>query len=170
MTELFGVTLPGAEEFRREQPIVGTVSQMAGVVVPYGGWFAGARRIPQLVKLADKVSKIEKSPFLAGAAREAVMLTPFEVGRVGVSQVLPWADESAVDMTSAALFDLALGSGIGGALHSFAAAGKRAARTQIPGVDLACAAAASVAANERAARPARGEGECADAGATGGGD
>jgi hypothetical protein len=107
------------------------------VAVPYGGWFAGARRIPQLVNLANKISKIEKSPFLSGAAREAVMLTPFEVGRVGVSQVLPWSDESAVDMTSAALFDLALGSGAGGLIHSIAEAGKRAVRTKIPGLDLA---------------------------------
>ena len=74
---------------------------MAGIVVPYGGWFATARR-SYLVKLADKVSKIEKSPFLSGAAKEAVMLTPFEVGRVGVSQVLPWADESAMDIISPA--------------------------------------------------------------------
>ena len=124
-TRLFGVTLPMAEEFRREQPFVGTISQMAGIVVPYGGWFAGAHKIPSLVKLANKVSKIEKSPFLSGAAKEAVMLTPFEVGRVGVSQVLPWADESAMDMTSSALFDLALGSTAGGLVHSIGAAGKR---------------------------------------------
>ena len=47
-TEPFGVTLPMAEEFWRQQPFVGTISQMAGIVVPYGGWFAGARKIPSL--------------------------------------------------------------------------------------------------------------------------
>jgi hypothetical protein len=116
--------------------VAGFVSQMAGVVVPYGGWFAGAKRIGSLVRLADKVSAIEKSPFLSGAVREATMLAPFEVGRVAASQVLPWSTESFPDAASAAAFDLALGSGVGGALHSFSAAGKRAARVPIPGLDL----------------------------------
>ena len=63
------------------------------------------------------------------------MFTPFEVGRVGVSQVLPWADESAMDMTSSASFHLALGSTAGGLVHSIGAAGRRAARTPTPGRD-----------------------------------
>ena len=136
-TELVGVELPGAEEFRQEAPVAGTITQFAGLLVPYGSWFAGARKVKPFMKLVNQVSKIEKSPFLGGAAREAAILAPFEVGRVGASQLLPWSDQSLGDMTASAMLDLTLSSTIGGVIHSVGAAGKRVATEKIPGLDLA---------------------------------
>ena len=137
ITELVGWTLPGAEEFRRENPVAGFVSQVGSASVPYLGWFAAAKKVKNVASVISKIGNLEKSPIVAGAAREAVTLLPFEVGRVGASQLLPMAQSSLSDMTNSAIFDLTLSAGVGGLVHGFAAAGRRAPREPIPELDLA---------------------------------
>lgn len=135
VTELIGIELPGAAEWRTEHPLMGLATQLAGAAIPYGGWYGATAKIPRFMRALDKIGDLNKAPFLAGAGREAARLAPFEAGRLGVSQI--FGDESFSTMAGDVALSLGLGAGIGGLVHGIAAAGTRGAaqRTSIPGVD-----------------------------------
>src|SRR5436190_806846 len=136
-TELVGYTVPGATEFRQENPVVGTISQFASSAVPYVAWMGGVRKFKTAMNVVDKIVGLEKAPFAAGAIKEAAILAPFEVGRVAASQIIPGTDQSFGDMVSSAALDLTLSAGIGGLAKTIAAGGTRARRIAIPDLDLA---------------------------------
>jgi hypothetical protein len=137
ITELAGYTIPGADEFRQDNPAMGLVSSFAAGSIPYLSWFATAKKVKRIADVVNTIGNIEKSPYLVGAAREATTLLPFEVGRVGLSQMLPQAQASFADMTGQALLDLTLSAGLGGVFHGVSAAGRRTQPQAIPGLDLA---------------------------------
>lgn len=137
-TELFGVTPPGALEFRQDHPFVGFVSQLAAAAIPYTGWYKATKVVGAFDKAVRSIGKLEKAPFLTGAAREAARFAPFEVGRLGISQVI--GDRPFSDMATDTALSLSLSGGIGGLVHGLAAAGTRNARKLIPGVDIAAPA------------------------------
>lgn len=136
MTELVGIELEGAAEFRQDNPLAGFASQFAGVGVPYLGWFKATKLIKPLDRAIDAIGQLDKAPFTIGAAREAARFAPFEVGRLGASQVV--GDTPFSDMATDVTLSLALGAGVGGLVHGIAAAGTRdaASRTVIPGVNV----------------------------------
>lgn len=134
VTELVGVTPPGAAEFRQDHPFLGFATQLASAAIPYTGWFKATKAIPAFDKAIRSIGNLEKSPFLAGAAREAARFAPFEAGRLGISQLV--GDRPFSDMATDTALSLGLSAGIGGLVHGLAAAGTRAARKTIPGVDI----------------------------------
>ena len=137
LPELVGVT-PSTEtrEWRQDHPVGGFMSEMLGTAAPYVGWFKAAKAIKPIANLASGLRA--GTPFLGGALATAAELAPFEAGRIGASQVNPWADQSFSDMLGSGAVDLALGSGIGGLLHGIAAAGSRGPKlkTIFPGLDV----------------------------------
>ena len=135
--ELIGIT-PSTEtaHWRQDNPVAGFLSEMAGTAVPYMGWFKATKLAGRFDKAVTAIANSER-PFLTGAAQEAARFAPFEAGRLAVSQVA--GDKSFGEMLGDTSLNLALGSGIGGALHGFAAAGKRDAglKTIFPDLDIA---------------------------------
>src|SRR3990167_3670653 len=96
---------------------------MLGMAVPYTGWFKAVSMAPRFNAAVKTIGNMEKTPFISGALQEGARLAPFEVGRLGVSQVV--GDKSFSDMLGDTSLNLALGSGIGGVLHGLAAGGLR---------------------------------------------
>lgn len=138
MTELVGITLPEAEEFRQDHPLAGFASQWASAAVPYAGWFRAAKAIKGFERAVSLIGDLEKAPFITGAAREAARLAPFEFARLGASQVV--GDQSFPDMASSVALDLGLSAGIGGLLHGLSAGGTRVPKVPLPGLDIAAPA------------------------------
>lgn len=138
MTELVGITLPEAEEFRQDHPLAGFASQWASAAVPYAGWFRAAKAIKGFEKAVSLIGDLEKAPFITGAAREAARLAPFEFARLGASQVV--GDQSFPDMASSVALDLGLSAGIGGLLHGLSAGGTRVPKVSLPGLDISAPA------------------------------
>lgn len=136
--ELIGIN-PSSEtqEFRQDYPVSGVASEMLGMTVPYLGWFRAAKAIPRLEKAVTKIGSISERPFTTGALQEGARLLPFEVGRLGVSQVV--GDKSFGDMLGDTSLNLALGAGVGGLLHGLASAGTRdpGLKALFPELDLA---------------------------------
>ncbi len=137
--EMIGVT-PSADTqtFRRDNPVGGFVSEMAGMAVPYTGWLKATKMAGRFDKAVMALGDANKSPFLTGAVQEAARFAPFELGRVAVSQVPGVGDHSLGDMLGSATMNLALGSGIGGLLHGMGAAGTRdpSLKTLFPDIDV----------------------------------
>lgn len=136
MTELVGVELPGVAEWRQDNPTSGFASQLAGFAVPYAGWFKATKLVKPFDRAIDSIGNLDKAPFLTGAAREAARFAPFEIGRLGASQVV--GDVPFPDMATDVALSLGAGAGIGGLLHGLAAAGTRTPNVHrlMPGVDI----------------------------------
>lgn len=138
--EMIGIS-PSADTqtFRRDFPVSGFVSELAGMAVPYTGWLKATKMATRFDKAITGLGDLNKSPFLSGALQDAARLAPFELGRVAVSQVPGVGDKSLDDMLGGATMNLALGSGIGGLLHGMGAAGLRepTLKTLFPDIDVA---------------------------------
>src|SRR5829696_774746 len=124
--ELVGIT-PGEDtlRWRNANPVSGIASELAGLVVPYGGWLRAARGIKALEGVAAglEAKKLEK-PFTALGGAEIVRLAPFELGRTALSQVV--GDQSLGEVAFGAGLNLALGGGIAGGLGVMGGLGKAA--------------------------------------------
>lgn len=156
--ELVGITpSTNTQAWRQDHPFAGFASELLGTAVPYAGWFKLAKFIKPLEAAASAVSA-GRSSFAAGALSTATKLAPFEAARVGASQAV--GDQSLGNMTSAAITDLALGSGIGGLLHGISTAGTRdpSISSIFPGLDVS----APLPLQARAMREAIDSGQIAD--------
>lgn len=125
--EMFGMdpTL-NAERFRREYPISGVGSELAGSLVPYVGWEGVIARSPRLAAtLGGAAEKIGISainnPVAHGAASLAIRYAPVELSRLGAGYFLTddW-DKYQGLMADVGLSTMLTGGfgGIGGFLRS----------------------------------------------------
>jgi hypothetical protein len=123
--------------WQNDNPWSGLASELAGMVVPYGGWMKAARGIKSLEAVATGIeasklgtaagdaalaAKSLESPFFTAAKAEAVRLAPFELGRVAANQAV--GDQSFGEMTAGAGINIALGGLVGGTLGKLGAMGK----------------------------------------------
>lgn len=135
--ELIGIT-PSTEtqQFRQDNPVSSFIGDMAGMAVPYMGWFKATKYLTRFDKAIEGLGNVSK-PFAQGAIQEAARFAPFEAGRLAVSQMV--GDKPFSEMLGETSLNLALGSGIGGLLHGVAAAGVRdpGLATLFPGIDVA---------------------------------
>lgn len=135
--EMVGIT-PSTDTlaWRQDNPVSAFVADMAGMAVPYTGWFKATQMLGRFDKAVNALGVATK-PFAQGALQQAARFAPFEAGRLGVSQVV--GDKPFTEMLGDTTFNLAAGAGIGGLLHGFAAAGVRDPKlsTIFPGLDLA---------------------------------
>lgn len=131
MGELIGIS-PSAEveRWRTGNPTSAFISDLAGVSIPYAGYFKGARMVSRFDHVLDLIGDAEKAPFLTGVAREAARWSPFEAARIGTAAAV--GDMPLGETIASSLTDLALAGGIGGIAGSIAAASGR----RVPIVDL----------------------------------
>lgn len=127
-TELVGMN-PTDEtaQFRAENPVTGFLSQLAGYAVPALGWYKAASGIPKLQKAAlgaeAAVGGRAAAPFMAGAAREATIFAPFELGRIAANQAV--GDKDFSSALAEGGLNLALGGAVVGGLSKLGAMGAR---------------------------------------------
>lgn len=135
---MIGIT-PSTETvaWRQDNPIGGFVSEFASTAVPYVGWFKATKALRGFDRAVESIGSLNKTPFVTGALQTGARFAPFEVGRLAASQVV--GDKPFGSMLAETGTNLALGSGIGGLLHGFAAAGTRDAKLAsiFPGLDIA---------------------------------
>lgn len=135
--ELIGIEpSEGTLNWRANNPWSGLASELVGMAVPYTGWMRAARGIKGLETVAKGIeaSKLER-PFLSMAGAEAVRLAPFEIGRVGVSQIV--GDKPLGEMALDAGLNLTLGAGLAGGIGVIGAAGSkvRGLADVVPGIE-----------------------------------
>jgi len=137
--ELFGVRAPvGAEQFRREHPILGFGSEMVGTAIPYAGWAKASRAVKGFDTAITALGDMEKAPIVTRAMQEAARFAPFEAGRVAVASGVngrPLGEE----LTSSAI-NLGAAGVLAGVFGAFEAAGPASQRAKIrdlfPDVDV----------------------------------
>lgn len=147
---LIGVEPKGnLQRWQAENPVSSVVSSMAGMAVPYTGFFKASKAIKPWANFVEKAApaaNVAKNPFLGGAAREIARWAPVEAGLVGTGALL---GEPVADMldghyrgwgSHAASNALALGLGgaVGGGLTKLGTMGQAALRKRgiTPGADL----------------------------------
>jgi hypothetical protein len=138
IVEPFGFgPFPEAEAYRNEHPIAGLVSELAGTIVPYAGWYKAvdfaARKVPKIAKVLDFSKEAKSSPFMAGVKREVTKLAPFEAGRVGIAAGIN--DQDFWEEAQSSGINLALGGLIGGAFEKLASGTVGFPKKEIPGFD-----------------------------------
>jgi hypothetical protein len=135
MLEVFGQR-PSVEteRFRRENPVSGVVSEIAGFGVPYAGYFK-ATRIPKIASKIQKIGNASQAPVKTALLRETARFVPFELSRIGVSAVTGGDTE---DVIAEAALDLGLFGGLSAVGALVKSGGKAAVNTaaKIRGVDL----------------------------------
>jgi len=125
--ELIGMDpLDGVEKFRRDNPWLGVGSQVAGLAVPYTGWFKAAKGIGYLAKAEKAVDTLtggaKAAPILSRAAKAVAIDAPFEVGRTLISTQT--GDNTGKVATDAAT-NLALAGVLGGGIGAVKAMGRK---------------------------------------------
>jgi hypothetical protein len=148
------------QQFREENPGTALTTELAGFLIPYGGWakavgtvgkgakaISGLEEGSKVLKTVEGLAKGEKlveAPFKAGMARELVRFAPFEAARVGIGAAAGEQIAQAVngryigteDLSKEALLDLGILGFGGGAFEKFVAAGSKVKPNILPGADL----------------------------------
>src|SRR3954469_8188136 len=88
--ETFGVDPTArATQFRRDHPWLGVGSELAGMAIPYTGWFKAAKGVGYLSKAGKAVEAVtggvKASPVLTTALKSMAAVAPFEAGRTAIS-------------------------------------------------------------------------------------
>jgi hypothetical protein len=88
--ETFGVDPTArAVQFRRDHPWLGVGSELAGMAIPYTGWFKAAKGVGYLSKAGKAVEAVtggvKASPVLTTALKSMAAVAPFEAGRTAIS-------------------------------------------------------------------------------------
>lgn len=138
--ELVGVT-PSTDTlaWRQDNPVGGFISELGGMAVPYTGWLKAAQSVPRFAKAVQAIGDIQKAPIKTGLLRTAAEFAPFEIGRLGISQVPGVGDKSFGEMLGETTLSLAAAGGVGGLIGGLAAAGARDSKLVklFPGIDVA---------------------------------
>lgn len=116
----------GAVQYRRDNPWLGVGSQIAGVAVPYTGWFKAAKGIGMVTKGADLAEALaggrKAAPILSGMARAVATDAPFEIGRTVASTQ---TGDNTGKVATDAVTNLALAGAFGGVGGAIGAAGRK---------------------------------------------
>jgi len=137
MGELFGKDAPrDVAAWRVDNPGKALASELLGMAVPYGGWAAGASRIPRFTKALDRGVDFINNPLLRAGARNVGKWAPFEASRIAASAIIDEGNTGEVAGSAAInlAVEAALG-GVGGYIRALPV--RRAERISLPGINYA---------------------------------